>query len=166
MLKKIFQTFFNFFMSNNTLEFRIKQMETLFLLGCFYLLHFFLLINKPSLLQFFSPNKFQKKNIWNFCCIQNSILMRGWQKYANNLVLMMAFWGRPGQGKKILPDWLCYLAGCSKSHRWNLISCVFLQIKVLYMSFDRFLLAFESSDLSQAEKSIIWVFSFPQLING
>ena len=37
---------------------------------------------------------------------------------------------------------------------------------VLYMSFDRFLLAVESRDLSQANKSIIRVFSFPKLSDG
>ena len=34
---------------------------------------------------------------------------------------------------------------------------------VFYMSFDKFLLAFGSRGLSQAEKSIIWVSSFPKL---
>ena len=38
--------------------------------------------------------------------------------------------------------------------------------KVLYMSFDRFLLAVESRDLSQADKSIIRVSSFPKLSDG
>ena len=37
------------------------------------------------------------------------------------------------------------------------------ETSVLYMSFDRFLLAVESRDLSQAEKSIIRVSSFPKL---
>ena len=36
--------------------------------------------------------------------------------------------------------------------------------KVLYMSFDRFLLAIESRDLSQADKSIIRVSSFPKAV--
>ena len=36
--------------------------------------------------------------------------------------------------------------------------------KVLYMSFDRFLLAFESRDLSQADKSIRRVSSFPSWV--
>ena len=36
----------------------------------------------------------------------------------------------------------------------------FYEAKVLYMSFDRFLLAVESRDLSQADKSIIRVSSF------
>ena len=36
-------------------------------------------------------------------------------------------------------------------------------IWVLYMSFDKFLLAVESRDLSQADKSIIRVSSFPKL---
>ena len=34
------------------------------------------------------------------------------------------------QGKNMLPDglnWLCYLAGSSKSHRENSISCIFLE---------------------------------------
>ena len=35
------------------------------------------------------------------------------------------------------------------------------KLKVLYMCFDKFLLAFESRDLSQAYKSIIRVLSFP-----
>ena len=38
--------------------------------------------------------------------------------------------------------------------------------KVLYMSFDKFLLAVESRDLSQADKSIIRVSSFPKLSDG
>ena len=38
---------------------------------------------------------------------------------------------------------------------------ILLTIKVLYMSFDRFLLAFESRDLTQADKSIIRMSSFP-----
>ena len=37
--------------------------------------------------------------------------------------------------------------------------------KVLYMSFDRFLLAVESDDLSQADKSIIRMSSFSILQN-
>ena len=41
------------------------------------------------------------------------------------------------------------------SHKW-----------VLYMVFDRFLLAVESRDLSQADKSIIRVFSYPKLSHG
>ena len=36
-------------------------------------------------------------------------------------------------------------------------------IKVLYMSFDKFLLAVESRDISQADKSNIRVSSFPKL---
>ena len=35
--------------------------------------------------------------------------------------------------------------------------------KVLYMSFDKFLLAVESRDLSQADKRIIRVSSYPKL---
>ena len=35
--------------------------------------------------------------------------------------------------------------------------------RVLHMCFDRFLLAFESRDLSQADKIIIGVSSFPKL---
>ena len=38
--------------------------------------------------------------------------------------------------------------------------------KVLYMSFDKFFLAVESGDLSQADKSIIRVSSFPNLSDG
>ena len=38
--------------------------------------------------------------------------------------------------------------------------------RVLYMSYDRFLLAMESHDLSQAEKSIIWVSSFSRWVMG
>ena len=40
------------------------------------------------------------------------------------------FEGRSRQGKNVLPDglnWLCYLAGSSKSHRENSISCIFLE---------------------------------------
>ena len=37
---------------------------------------------------------------------------------------------------------------------------------VLYMSFDKFVLAVESRDLSQADKSIIIVSSFPKLRDG
>ena len=40
------------------------------------------------------------------------------------------------------------------------------KIRLLYMSFDKFLLAVESRDLSQAEKSIIRVSSFPKLSDG
>ena len=45
----------------------------------------------------------------------------------------------------------------------NLVSNDFshLAYKVLYMCFDRYLLAFESRDLSQADKSFIRVSSFP-----
>ena len=38
--------------------------------------------------------------------------------------------------------------------------------QVLYMSFDRFLLAVESLDLSQADKILIRVSSFPKLSDG
>ena len=38
--------------------------------------------------------------------------------------------------------------------------------KVLYMSFDRFILAVESCDLSQADKSIIRVSPFPRMSDG
>ena len=44
--------------------------------------------------------------------------------------LRWLFEGRPRQGKNVLPDglnWLCYLAGSSKSHRENSISCIFLE---------------------------------------
>ena len=37
-------------------------------------------------------------------------------------------------------------------------------LKVLYMSFDKFLLAVESRDLSQADKSITRVSSFPEAV--
>ena len=40
------------------------------------------------------------------------------------------FEGRPRQGKNVLPDglnWLCYLAGSSRNHRENSISCIFLE---------------------------------------
>ena len=43
---------------------------------------------------------------------------------------------------------------------------VLLITRVLYMSFDRFLLAVESRDLYQADKSIIRVSSFPNLSDG
>ena len=46
------------------------------------------------------------------------------------------------------------------------LSLFFLFFKVLYMSFDKFLLAVESRDLSQADKSIIRVSSFPKLSDG
>jgi hypothetical protein len=39
-----------------------------------------------------------------------------------------------------------------------------VQTKVLYMSFDKFLLAVESRDISQADKSIIRVSSFPKAV--
>ena len=38
--------------------------------------------------------------------------------------------------------------------------------QILYMSFDKFLLAVESRDLSQADKSIIGMSSFPKLSDG
>ena len=41
-----------------------------------------------------------------------------------------------------------------------------MHIRVLYMSFDKFLLAVKSRDLSQADKSIIRVSSFPKMSNG
>ena len=41
-----------------------------------------------------------------------------------------------------------------------LLNCV---AKVVYISFDKFLLAIESRDLSQADKSIMKVSSFPKL---
>ena len=44
--------------------------------------------------------------------------------------LKWVFEGRPRQGKNVLPDglnWLCYLAGSSKSHRENSISSIFLE---------------------------------------
>ena len=40
------------------------------------------------------------------------------------------FEGRPRQGKNVLPgglNWLGYLAGSSKSHLENSISCIFLE---------------------------------------
>ena len=40
------------------------------------------------------------------------------------------------------------------------------QTRVLYMSFDKFLLAVEPRDISQADKSIIRVSSFPKLSDG
>ena len=43
-----------------------------------------------------------------------------------------------------------------------ILFCAILS-RVLYMSSDRFLLAVESRDLSQADKSIIRVSSFPKL---
>ena len=43
--------------------------------------------------------------------------------------------------------------------------CILTLAKVLYMSFDKFLLAVESRDLSQADKSIIRVSSFSILQN-
>ena len=41
-----------------------------------------------------------------------------------------------------------------------------LGIRVLYMSFDKFLLAVESRDLSEADKIVIRVSPFPKLIDG
>ena len=41
-----------------------------------------------------------------------------------------------------------------------------MKTEVLYMSFDRFLLAFESRDLSQADKSIVRASYFPKLNDG
>jgi hypothetical protein len=38
--------------------------------------------------------------------------------------------------------------------------------KVLYMSLDKFILAVESRDLSQADKSIIRESSFPKMSDG
>ena len=40
------------------------------------------------------------------------------------------------------------------------------EVKVLYMSFDKFLLAVESHDLSQADKNNIRVSSFSKLCDG
>ena len=45
------------------------------------------------------------------------------------------------------------------NYHWK--TSLILKTEVLYMSFDRFLLAVESRDLSQADKSIIRVSSFP-----
>ena len=50
-----------------------------------------------------------------------------------------------------------------KKRKKNLLQSV---AKVLYMWFDRFLLAVESRDLSQADKSIIRVSSFPNWVMG
>ena len=46
------------------------------------------------------------------------------------------------------------------------ILMVYFSTKVLYMSFDKVLSAVESLDLSQADKSIIRVSSFPKLSVG
>ena len=43
---------------------------------------------------------------------------------------------------------------------------IFLYVQILYMSFDRFLLAVESCDLSQGDKILIRVSSFPKLSDG
>ena len=48
----------------------------------------------------------------------------------------------------------------------NFFCLMTLWTQVLYMSFDRFLLAVESRDLSQADKSIIRVSPFPTLSDG
>ena len=48
------------------------------------------------------------------------------------------------------------------SHHFRLVPL--LNIMALYMSFDKFVLAVESRDLSQADKSIILVSSFPKLL--
>ena len=41
-----------------------------------------------------------------------------------------------------------------------------LLFRILYMSFDRFLLAVESCNLSQAYKRIVRLYSFPKLNDG
>ena len=60
------------------------------------------------------------------------------------------------------------MKGKSKSHRWNesIYGCLLnlilqTQTKVLHSCFERFLLAFESRDLSQADKRFTRVSSFP-----
>ena len=54
----------------------------------------------------------------------------------------------------------------SKSRKQFLEFSHLLDSRVLYMSFDKFLFAVESRDLSQANKSIIRVPSFPKLSDG
>ena len=48
----------------------------------------------------------------------------------------------------------------------DIVTQIGKQAWVLYMSFDKFLLAVESRDLSQADKGIIRVSSFPKLVMG
>ena len=60
--------------------------------------------------------------------------------------------------------WL--LDGCMVGHYLFSFFASAMYTMVLYMSFDRFLLAVESRDLSQADKSIKIVSSFPKLSDG
>ena len=86
---------------------------------------------------FFSPNKqiitltiffftqqISKKFIWKL------LFHLELQNMQEILFSWLFFEGRPGQGKKILPDWLCYLAGCSKSRH-----CIGIQFLVYFCSF-------------------------------
>ena len=58
-------------------------------------------------------------------------LIRGFQKYEGNLILMMAFWGQTKTGQKSAGVWAgLAVLSCrcsSKSHCRNTISCRFLQ---------------------------------------
>ena len=65
--------------------------------------------------------------------ISRIFLTTWWGKSKNieeNEFSRWLFEGRLRQGKNVLPDglnWLCYLAGSSKSYRDNSISCIFLE---------------------------------------
>ena len=71
-------------------------METILFFGYFYLLHFF----SPNKQLFCFTKQIAKKFLPNYTFIQNSKLMRGRQKYARNLALMMAFLGHTKTGQK------------------------------------------------------------------
>ena len=62
------------------------------------------------------------------------------------------------------PPLSCKCTTVAKISKWRLHR-IWMELKVLYMSFERFLLAAESRDLSQADKSIIRVSSFSILQN-
>ena len=59
--------------------------------------------------------------------------------------------------------WICSTA---QSFIRKEVSSYKIHTLVLYMSFDKFILAVESRDLSQADKSIIRVYYFPKLSDG
>ena len=60
----------------------------------------------------------------------------------------------------VFKELYCSRKLCFTSYSFNRITAPFTR---LYMSSDRFVLAVESLDLSQTDKSIIWVSSFPKL---
>ena len=65
-------------------------------------------------------------------------------------------------------DLLCFVSKQITIGPKSLGTCIrrVTTIRVLYMSFDKFLLAVESPDLSQADKSIIGVSSFTKPDDG